>query len=271
MQSRNWCFTLNNYDEKEVEQVKCIDCVYCVFGYEVGEEGTPHLQGYVVFQTNQRLPAMKKRIPRAHFSMARGDSEQNFIYCSKQGNFVEWGDRPKTQMQKGQMEKDRWDDIKAKAKANQLEEIDSKTYVLHYSTLRKIAKDNMTIPPNLDAVCGRWYYGPSGTGKTTAARTEFPDAFIKSRDRWWDGYQGQEVVILDDIDKYNVSLGAYLKDWGDKWSYKAEDKGGCHWIRPKIFIVTSQYTIEQIFDDPETQAALNRRYEKKHFLIKYIP
>lgn len=266
---KNWCFTLNNYTSDDVDTFKCMEYTYLVFGYEVGDSGTPHLQGFIVFPTNKRLSAMKKLHATAHWEKANGSAEQNFKYCTKQGNFIELGKRPVSAAEKGLKEQHRWSKIKELAKANKLDEIDPKTYVLHYTTLKKIAKDNMTKPEDLEDVCGFWLYGPAGTGKTTYARSEFPGAFIKSRDRWWDGYQGQEVVILDDLDKYNVALGGYLKDWADKWSFKAESKGSVEWLRPKKFIVTSQYSIDEIFEDKETREALHRRYKCKHFLIKY--
>lgn len=265
---KNWCFTVNNYTDADVQTIKCVDYSYLVFGYEVGDSGTPHLQGFITFEKNMRLSAVTKLF-QAHWTPARGTAEQNFKYCSKQGNFIEEGKRPMSAAEKGLKEQHRWSKIKELAKSGKLDDIEPKVYVTHYTTLKKIAKDNMTKPSNLDTVCGRWYYGPAGTGKTTKAREEFPNAFIKSRDRWWDGYQGEEVVIMDDMDKYCVALGGLLKDWGDKWSFKAESKGSVEWIRPKQFIVTSQYSIEEIFEDQETRDALNRRYDSKHFLIKY--
>jgi len=53
-QIRNWCFTLNNPDDKDVQRI--IDSEYrgsvnyMVFGVEYGKSGTQHLQGYIEFQ-----------------------------------------------------------------------------------------------------------------------------------------------------------------------------------------------------------------------------
>lgn len=57
-----------------------------VVGVEVGEKGTPHLQGYVRFVKQHRFAAAKKQIGcRAHIEIAKGDEQQNDEYCRKDG------------------------------------------------------------------------------------------------------------------------------------------------------------------------------------------
>ena len=47
--SANYVFTLNNYQDKPeaVALLNLLPCRYMKYGREVGEEGTPHLQGMV--------------------------------------------------------------------------------------------------------------------------------------------------------------------------------------------------------------------------------
>ena len=70
--SRGWCFTLNNYSQEEQEALRNVTCAYMVFGRERGDEGTPHLQGYVHLQHQKTLTAMKKIMPRAHLEVRMG-------------------------------------------------------------------------------------------------------------------------------------------------------------------------------------------------------
>ena len=62
-QGKNWCFTLNNPTPEEVVGVQGVVCRYLLYGEEVGEAGTPHLQGFVVFNGNKRLNAVKTSSP----------------------------------------------------------------------------------------------------------------------------------------------------------------------------------------------------------------
>ena len=50
----------------------------------------------------------------------------------------------------------------------------------------------------------RWVlWGPSGTGKSRWVAATWPDAFWKAPEsKWWDGYSGQETVVLDDFKDY---------------------------------------------------------------------
>ena len=63
-----------------------------------------------------------------------------------------------------------------------------------------------------------WYWGAPGTGKTRKATAEHPDAYKKLQNKWWDGYQGQDVVILDDLGTETAkALTTHLKLWADPW------------------------------------------------------
>lgn len=117
---------------------------------------------------------------------------------------------------------------------------------------------------------GIWIQGPTGTGKTYWAR-EFGEQhgglYIKEQNKWWDGYDGEKVVVLDDLD-----IGAlchFLKIWGDRASCKGEVKGGIVWLNYDYFIVTSNYSIEEIVNmnrkrdepfDEELCGAIKRRF-----------
>lgn len=152
--SRNWCFTINNYTDSDIETITSWPYKYVIYGKETGEQGTPHLQGYVCFDAKKRLAAMKKLHATAHWEMAKGNSEQNIAYCSKEGEPTELGERPKTKRQIGEAERDRWDNAKKMAKAGNIDDIDGDIYVRYYRTLKEIKKDHMEKAPDADDVTG---------------------------------------------------------------------------------------------------------------------
>jgi hypothetical protein len=89
-----WCFTLNNYTDDEVSILDSLHpqkVKYLVYGFEKGESGTPHLQGYMQCVKKQRLTALKKLLPKAHWEAAKGSPAQNRTYCTKENNFKEYG------------------------------------------------------------------------------------------------------------------------------------------------------------------------------------
>lgn len=262
--SRSFCYTWNNYPEGHGAILDQVQCRYIIYGREVGESGTPHLQGYVYFINAKTVQAVRRILPGCHIEIARGSFAQNHEYCSKQGDFVARGEPPMDDRERGQNERDRYDQAWNLAVAGRIDEIDADIRLRHYSTICKIQRDYMAPVANLESVCGIWIHGASGCGKTRSALGSFPQAFIKPRNIWWDGYQAQEVVICDDVDKYDVKLGGQFKHWADYPAFIGECKGGSRRIRPSKFIVTSQYTIDEIWIDQETRDALNRRFVSIH-------
>lgn len=101
-ESKFWCFTLNNPTE-DVEQVvtdflSSGDVTYGIFGREVGESGTPHLQGFVILGRSRRLSFLRRKF-QAHWTRRHSNStnEQARDYCKKDGDFEEFGEFPVSQ------------------------------------------------------------------------------------------------------------------------------------------------------------------------------
>jgi len=92
--ARSYCFTINNPSDDDLDNVLRLDCKYLVFGFETGKKGTEHIQGYVQFNNPRFFKAVSKLLPRAHLLIAKGTPQQNIDYCTKDGDFHEFGDRP---------------------------------------------------------------------------------------------------------------------------------------------------------------------------------
>lgn len=103
---KNWCFTLNNYtdrDKLKLEGLYSTQIVdYICYGEEIASTGTKHLQGYLQLAKKARLTGLQKIHGRACWIKAKGNAEQNKKYCSKcedknnkdynsEGKFIEIG------------------------------------------------------------------------------------------------------------------------------------------------------------------------------------
>lgn len=270
--SRKWCFTINNYDDSDINRLADLEetVKYLIYGKEVGEAGTAHLQGFVYFTNGTSFNSVKSKVgTRAHIERAKGSVESNREYCSKEGDFTEFGLCPVSQKRKGEMEKERWTTAIKLAKNGDfdtLEDEEPRIFLGHYRTLRNIEKDYMPSVEDARDVTGVWFWGEPGTGKSYTAREEYPGAYLKMANKWWDGYQQESYVILDDLDPKHSVLGHHLKIWADRYCFIAEIKGGARKIRPEKLIVTSQYSPEQIWaGDEETIKAIRRRFTVRHF------
>ena len=83
--ARNWCFTYNNPTLDEIgiaDALNSFPYVYAVYQLEVGENGTEHFQGYVMFQKQLRLSQIRNLF-QAHWSVARKGPKENRDYCTK--------------------------------------------------------------------------------------------------------------------------------------------------------------------------------------------
>lgn len=98
MGSKNWCFTLNNYTEEDVERLNALVdnnqlVAYLIFGKEIAESGTPHLQGFISLNQKKRMLQVKTLIgSNPHLEVAR-NVNASVEYCKKEGDWVEFGSR----------------------------------------------------------------------------------------------------------------------------------------------------------------------------------
>jgi len=267
-QSKYWCFTLNNVKTFDaLNSVKNWD--YMIAGKEVGDKGTPHLQCFVVYKVRTKFSTVKIQLPTAHIEKMISTPTLASDYCKKDGDFMEFGELPKhweSGKGGGQAKAANYRsciDIAIDGDLNDIIDVNPVAFVQHYHSFKRIKQDNPKKPENIDDVCGIWYHGEPGVGKSHKAREENPDFYDKPLNKWWDGYQNEPTVLLDDLSlEHGNWIGYLLKRWTDKFSFPAEHKGTTVQIRPKKFVITSNYTIEQVFHHDETLInALKRRFK----------
>lgn len=268
MTSKRWCFTLNSYTEKEIEDFKVLDCLYLVLGYEIAPTtGMKHIQGFVTFKKDKRLSGVKKINERAHWEKAKGTSLQASDYCKKDGDFYESGTPPK------QGKRTDLEEVSKLLKEGHAVATVADLFPVQYIRYGRGIRDLALIcqkPYEHDDVRGMWYYGRPGTGKSYSARMNTP-FYLKPQNKWFDGYAGETTIILDDLDEGGKCLGHHLKIWTDRYSCTGETKGGTVHLRHTKFIITSNYMMSELFEG-EILKALTRRFTTRNFnLFPAVP
>lgn len=94
-----YCFTWNNYTDETEEYLHTVyeeqNVQYMCYGREIAPTtGTPHLQGYIKFNSKRSVTAIRKLLKGASIRIAKGNLWHNFDYSSKEdGGFVEYGEK----------------------------------------------------------------------------------------------------------------------------------------------------------------------------------
>lgn len=147
IRSNRVCFTVNNYEADYPDKIIFYltqneeKVQYLVCGEEIGDNGTPHIQGFIHLKANPKECGIKfwrNELPyghATHFSAARGTDEQNTKYCTKDGPFLQFGEEAIAEC--------KWSKLIETAKRSLTDcmEIDAEIFVKHYHQLKAIHDD----------------------------------------------------------------------------------------------------------------------------------
>lgn len=276
-QLSRFVFTLNNYTESEVRWLRSwTDCTWLIFGKEVGEEGTSHLQGACILNKRWRFPALKKLegFRRAHIETMRGRPSDSKAYCSKEDpSPFEFGIMPVTQQGKRSDLAFVTDKIRDGSTLHTVAKEDPVAIVKFFkglTVLRSLLQEPRSSPPKV-----YWIWGPTGVGKTRSV-FEFTKKYGGGADqlwisaceglKWFDGYDGQQVAVFDDFRAKHCSFPMLLRLL-DRYPVSVPIKGAfVNWI-PKYIFITCPYSPNDCFATrkqykPEDLEQLHRRITK---------
>lgn len=258
--SRSWVFTLNNYTNGDEQWILNIteQCPRIVVTKEVGADGTPHLQGYVTFGQAMRLAALKKMNARAHWEKAKAEEcaalyplKEDSIILVNKNNVITPGGRSDL--------KKAYAAIKGKRSFRDFLIDDEPGYqaIQVYKVASLVMEPARSMEAAPEVI---WRYGPTGVGKTRWAWETYPDLYNVPSFKWWDGYHGQETVLIDDF-RADFCKFHELLVLLDRYPLRKETKGGwvqCHFKR---VIITSPLPPSQAYHERsgEQLAQLMRR------------
>lgn len=269
---KKWVFTINNYTEEEFNALSQIKCVYCVYGKEVGAEGTPHIQGYLELDKNMRRKSVCtllggrawvcKKSPRSTREEARN-------YCKKENQFTEIGTwemggqgtrndiyRLVEMVKQG---KPRLDIIE------EMPEVYGKNSNLYKHLNEDVEKEQSR---EFRTITAEVFWGDAGSGKTRMVmdltnRTVFT---VNTEDAFpFDGYNGEDAILFDDF--YGDMKYCTLLRIMDGHQYRVNVKGGHRYAKwSKVYFTSNKPPTE--WYKMGLTPALERRITKVTQMIK---
>lgn len=249
MASRSWCFTLNN--PKDLQAPGLMDNIkYCCWQLEKGAEGTPHLQGVVLFTYTPRLPALKKIacMAGAHWEPKRGSWAQAIAYVSKEESRVEGPWTIGAVPSQGARNDIALVKEVAKSRKRVRDMTDEEVIAVRRSPKMWQLLKQEYRPQRGHELQVILLVGKTGCGKTRHVYDQYggSDDFYAlpvSKDFWFDGYDGESVVLLDDfVGQFPLAQVLRLLD---RYPVQVPVKGGFTWWCPdKIFITSNLHPRE---------------------------
>lgn len=247
---KSWVFTLNNYTLVDSQRFRDFEFNYLCMGFELSESGTPHIQGFITWKRAYRLSQLKKLVPRAHWQPAVATDAAN--YCMKDDYEIH------DNRQQGR----RSDLTEAIACLREhgikrLKEDHAEAFVKYHAGLSKLVDKE---PRNFKPVV-EWIYGPTGVGKTRSVVDKEPSLWISGKNlRWWQGYQDQEAVLIDDFRADFCTFHELLRII-DRYPYQVEVKGGSVELTAQRMYITSCFHPTEVYETREDIQQLIRRID----------
>lgn len=245
--ARYWCFTLNNPKQLiDFEEFK--NLTYGIYSEEVGEHGTYHFQGYLEFNRTTRLGAVRKLLPGVHAEPRKGTQQEAMDYCKKLdathlGGPYEWGTPSKGQGGRTDL-KELQNDLSTGMSLQGISDKYFGQFIRYHRGISLYSSLHMSQEDRKPLVS--YYYGPTGTGKTATATLAYPEAYWKdSQSKWWDGYSGEECVLIDDF-RGGITFASMLR-WLDRYRKTGETKGGHVPLKYRRVIITSNKMAHSVY------------------------
>lgn len=279
-----------------------------------GEEYAPetkkrHFQGYIETIRYMDMQTLKNWIGKTtiHLENAKGNRLQNIAYCTKPNEEglpekkivslnidqedLEYKEKKDSKNDKNRREREsRMRTFLTDLRTQSMQFIEEEYPIQFYREQALIEKYRSNKQQGSETWNGElntknyWIHGKTGTGKSTWARKQLKldedsysnnNIYFKCQNKWWDGYQGQQIVLIEDWNpgensSYSKALLHHLKIWSDRFSFNAEIKGGSKTVFPGTFflIVTSNHSIADAFYGcPEEDiSAVQRRFHEQEIL-----
>lgn len=252
----SWIYVRNNYDEKDQQLLRDLECSVNVFGREKGEKGTPHLQGFITFRKPYRFKGLQKVLQGWHIQPAIS-AEKAFNYCLKELDYEIKDTR--CQGRRSELEGPA-EMIKSKKRMREVAQTYPEVYIKHHRGFKALQAELME---DRHWYCECWIvHGPAGTCKTAFAKGFFGDWYMLTNKKWWQRYEGQRKVIVNEFSEEWWDVDTFC-NIVDRQEYDVEIKGHSMPLQADHIIITTN-------ENPDTwyRNSVNRKkFERR---VKYV-
>lgn len=263
--AKTWCATLYNISTNELDLLIRPHIKAATFQEEqCPTTGRKHIQAVFKFTKRRRFADLKKLFGKynPHIELCR-NYLQAVKYCSKEETRI--GDTTRVEPPTSRDET-----IRNLIERGELQTIRSEHYGFYLRHRRAILEDMVAqyTPKPCDHTRGIWVTGLPGCGKTKAV-AELPiEIYWKGQNKWWDGYTGEHIVLMDDFDNTSWKWAIhFVKRWTDHYPVIGETKGGNVQLSHEWFIITSNETLQESIQELSIyhQTAITRRFKQLDF------
>lgn len=225
------------------------------------KDGGLHLHAWVKFRTGLTTKEFTPRLDLngQHGEYAAARSRAAVLkYCKKEGEFITNLDESAVLSPQAKRAKQA-----AELKVRTVKDLMVDGTISYMSARAALFAQQILIDAyEHNTTRGIWIYGVPGAGKSHAAEHNYEGPiYKKGQDKWFDGYNGQPTIIIDDLDHRGQHLDHEIKIWADKYACRGEIKGGHVELRHHRLIITSNYMPQDIWKDQILIAAITRRFE----------
>lgn len=223
---RGWVATIWNVENTREFYQSVIDdpsnpVTYIAYGLETcPETGRPHHQAFFYTKTQRRTSDLGlKKLgsmwgpKHCYIRIMRGNFTQNKAYCEKAGQYTEVGVKPAMGRR---VDLDETKDLilSGETHVTDILKEDPMRYHMYGRTLEKLQAIANADATRTTRTRGWWLYGESGAGKSYAAHTSYDPSThyrFQNDNGWWDHYNGQEIVIIDDFRPEQIKFSYLLQ------------------------------------------------------------
>jgi len=279
---RNWSVVKNNYTDDDIKTFMAFakGKNQICYGLEIGEGGTPHIQGAMIIANKISASALIKKLKGFHVEIKfkKSSCKQLFAYCLKGTDdskpVKEWtydntgpnyngdhyGDFPTNQGERSDI-----DDMK---ECNTMKEAFETGHNLqciqYFEKYLKYYEDGRKLKP-----VSYWYFGSTGCSKSWLAKKmakSWGNIYHKTdKSKWWDGYDGEQIIIIDDYNPntWDINFNDLLHLCGEG-EVRVETKGGSRQFKGLRIWITSPRCVADTFMNKDIGGNIDQLEDRVH-------